>query len=214
MPTPRRRFGRPVRADWLVGGGYAAAVTLTAAISIGGAPGAYPARPVNQLVPVLSLLFTAACAGNAARCAAGRRSLGWLALTTALAGWAVGEVICALSDGCPQLDHAAHLTAAEMALLWYPVGAAASLVLLSGSVRRVPWRLILDGVIVATSLFLAAWVFILNKVVRDGSSSRPVIFTHVLADVVVMTVAILVLSRTLPSGRPSLSLLEPVRKRV
>ncbi|VAZ99256.1 diguanylate cyclase domain-containing protein [Mycobacterium pseudokansasii] len=206
-PNPWGRFGLPARAGWLVGGGYTIAVALTAAISIGGWPGGYLARPVNQLVPVLSLLFTAGCAGNAARCAGGRRRLGWLALTAALAGWTVGEVICALSEVCPQLDHAAHPTAAEMALWWYPVGATASLVLLSDSVRRVPWRLILDGVIVATSLFVASWVFILNKVVRDASSSRPVIFTHVFADVVVMTVAILVLSRTLSGARPSLSLL-------
>ncbi|VBA42160.1 putative signaling protein [Mycobacterium innocens] len=206
-PNSWRRFGLPARAGWLVGGGYVIAVALTAAISIGGWPGAYPARPVNQLVPVLSLLFTAGCAGNAARCAVGRRRLGWLALTTALAGWAVGEVSCDLSEVCQQLDHVAHPTAAETALLWYPVGVTVSLVLLSASVRRVPWRLILDGVIVATSLFVATWVFILNKVVRDASSSRPVIFTHVLADVVVMTVAILVLSRTLSGGRPSLSLL-------
>ncbi|KZS74213.1 hypothetical protein A4G29_06650 [Mycobacterium kansasii] len=80
-PNSWRRFGLPARAGWLVGGGYVIAVALTAAISIGGWPGAYPARPVNQLVPVLSLLFTAGCAGNAARCAAGRRRLGgfcWL----------------------------------------------------------------------------------------------------------------------------------------
>lgn len=207
-PNPGGRFGLPARAGWLVGGGYAIAVALTAAVSIGGWPGAYPARPANQLVPVLSLLFTAGCAGNATRCAAaGRRRWGWLALTTALAGWAIGEVICALFEACPPLDHAAHPTAAETALLWYPVGATASLLLLSESVRRVPWRLILDGVIVATSLFVATWVFILNTVVRDASSSRAVIFTHVLADVVVMTAAILVLSRTLSGGRPSLSLL-------
>ncbi|ORB37756.1 GGDEF-domain containing protein [Mycobacterium persicum] len=206
-PNPWRRFGLSARAGWLVGGGFTLAVALTAAMSIGSWPGGYPAWPVNQLVPVLSLLWTAGCAGNAARCAAGRRRFGWLALTTALSGWTVGEVICALSEVCPQLDHAAHPTTAEMALLWYPVGAATALLLLSESVRRVPWRLILDGVIVATSVFVAAWVFILNTVVRDASSSRPVIFTHVFADVVVMTVAILVLSRTLPSGRPSLSLL-------
>ncbi|ORB83439.1 GGDEF-domain containing protein [Mycobacterium kansasii] len=206
-PNPRRPLGLPARADWLVGGGYAVAVALSAAMSIPGWPGGYPAGPVDQLVPVLSLLFTTVCSATAARCGTGRRRSGWLALTAALVGWAIGEVICAVAEVCPQPAHVSHPTVAELALLWYPVGATAALVLLSGPVRRTPWRLILDGVIVATSLFVASWVFILNKVVRDPSSSRPVIFTHVFADVAVMTVAILVLSRTLPGGRLSLSLL-------
>ena len=65
----------------------------------------------------------------------------------------------------------------------------------------------LDGLIVATSLFVVSWVFVLDKLLREGSGSRLATLAHIFADIILITTAILMLSRARPGRRPSLSLL-------
>src|SRR5271157_816471 len=133
--NPWRRFGLHARVGWLVVGGYSVAAALVVASEVSGWYGAYGTRPVDEIVSVPCLVFAAACAGYAARFAVGRRRLGWLALVTALLGWAVGEVIWAVYEVRPELDHAAHPAVAEIVLLLYPVGAMASLMLQSDRIH-------------------------------------------------------------------------------
>ncbi len=205
--NPWRRFGLSAPVGWLVVGGYGVAAVLVAASSVWGWRGAYETRPVDEVVSVLCLVFAAACAGYAARFAVGRRSFGWLALMTALLGWAVGEVIWAVYDVRPELEHATHPAAAEAVSLLYPIGVMVALTLLSHLSRRSPRRLVLDGLIVATSLFVIAWVFVLDKQLREDSGSRLATLTQVFADVVLITTAIIMFSRLRPSDLPSRSLL-------
>ena len=204
--NPWQRFGVPAHVGWLVVGGYGVAMLLVAAGSVSGRHGAYATRPVHQVVSVLGLVFVAACAYRAARSAAGRRRFGWLALVIALLGWAVGEVIWWVYDVRPELEHAAHPVATEVVLLLYPIGAIACLALLTDPFHR-SWQLVLDGVIVASSLFVVSWVFVIAKLIREGSSSEPATLAHIFADVVVVTTALVMLSRARPGRRPSLNLL-------
>ncbi len=204
--NPWRRLAVPARVGWLVVAVYSVAAVLIAASSVFGWKGAYATRPVNELVMVLCLVFAAACAGRAARAAVGRRRLGWLALVTALLGWAVGEVIWAFYEARPELEHAMHPAVAEIVLVLYPVGAMASLVLLANRIRN-SLRQVLDGLIMATSLFVVSWVFVLDKQLREDTGSRPATLAHVFADVILMTTAVLTLSRSRPFGRPGLGLL-------
>jgi len=201
-----KRVGLPVSVAYLVAGGYVVAAVLVGASSAWGWRAAYATRPVVHLVSVLCLVFTAVCAWKAARSVVGRRRFGWLALVTGLLGWAVGEVICAVYDVRPELDHAIHPAAGEMVLILYPLAALVSLVLLSDRIRRI-WQLLLDGVIVATSLFVASWVLVIEKLLRAGGISQPMTFVHLFADVVVVTTSLVMLSRTRPGRRPSLNLL-------
>jgi diguanylate cyclase (GGDEF)-like protein len=205
--NPWRRLGVPAHVGWLVVAVYSVAAALIAASSVFGLQGAYATRPVDELVSVLCLVFAAACAGRAARAAVGRRRLGWLALVIALLGWTVGEVIWGVHEVRPELEHAVHSAAAEIVLLLYPVGAMASLVLLANRIRN-PRRQVLDGLILATSLFVVSWVFVLDEqLLREDSGSRPATLAHIFADVILMTTAILTLSRSRPFDRPSLGLL-------
>ena len=203
--NPWARLGLPARVGWLVVGGYGVAAALVVASSVWGWQGAYATRPIDEIVSVLCLVFTAGCAGYAARFAADRRRLGWLALVIALLGWAVGEVIWAVYEARPELEHATHPAAAEIVLLFYPVGAMASLTLLTDRIHRF-WQLLLDGAIVASSLFVTSWVFALDKLIREGGNSLLTTFTHIFADVVVITTAFVMLSRARPGRRPSLNL--------
>ena len=128
-------------------------------------------------------------------------------MVTALLGWAVGEVIWAVYDVRPVLAHATHPAASEIVLLSWPIGAMASLMLLSHVSQHSPRRLWLDGLIVATSLFVVSWVFVLDKQLREESGSRLTTVPEVFNDVVLLTIAILMLSRGRPSDAPSRSLL-------
>jgi diguanylate cyclase (GGDEF)-like protein len=204
--NPWGRLGLPARVGWLVVGGYGVAAALVVASSVWGWQGAYATRPIDEIVSVLCLVFAAGCAGYAARFAADRRRLGWLALVIALLSWAVGEVIWAVYEARPEIEHATHPAAAEIVLLFYPVGAMASLILLTDRIHRF-WQLLLDGAIVASSLFVTSWVFALDKLIREGGNSQLTTFTHIFADVVVITTALVMLSRARPGRRASLNLL-------
>ena len=205
--NPWRRFGLPAPIGWLVVGAYGIAAVLVAASSLLGWEGAYATRPVDEVVSVLCLVFAAACAGYAANRGVGRRRIAWLALVIALLGWAVGEVIWAVYELRPEMDHATHPATAEIVLLLYPFGAIASLILLSNVSRHSPRRLVLDGVIVATSLFVVSWVFVLHKQLDERNGFQLATVAQVFADVVLMTTAILMLSRVRPGDGPSRNLL-------
>ncbi|AYE99075.1 GGDEF-domain containing protein [Mycobacterium paragordonae] len=188
-------------------GGYCLAAALVTASSVWGWQGPYATRPAVQAVTVLCLAFAAACAGRAARHSVGRRRCGWAAMVVALAGWAAGEIIWSVYDVRPDIEHASHPAAAEIVLLLYPLGAFTAMVLLSQTPSgHSLWRLVLDGVIVSMSLWVASWVFVLDKVLRTDSSSRLVTLIHVGSDVVLMTTAILLLSRNRPGRRRSVNL--------
>ncbi|WP_082974044.1 bifunctional diguanylate cyclase/phosphodiesterase [Mycobacterium sp. E1386] len=205
--NPWRRFRLPPRLCWLFAGAYGVAAALVVASSIGGWEGAYATRPVDEIALAVCLLFGAGCAGYAARSAAGRHRAGWLAMMTAQLGWAAGEVIWAVYDVRPKLAHATHPAAAEIVLLLWPFGAYASLVLLSRFSRQSPRRLVLDGLIVATSLFVVSWVFVLEKQLREDSGSQATTIAEVFNDVLLLTTSILMLSRVRRGDPPSRNLL-------
>jgi diguanylate cyclase len=205
MPCPFT--GLTMGASCAIVFGYFVAAAVVAASWVWGWQGAYATRPLDQFVSVLCIVFTAACAGWAVRAAVGRRKVGWLALATGLLGWAAGLVIWAVYDVRPELEHATHPAATEYVLLLYPAGAIASLLLLPSHSMRHLWRTVLDGVIVATSLFVTSWVFVIAKLIREDSSSWLTTVVHIFTDVFVVTTGILVLSRDRPGGRRSISLL-------
>ncbi|WP_297593106.1 bifunctional diguanylate cyclase/phosphodiesterase [Mycobacterium sp.] len=205
--TPWRRAGVPAPAGWRLAGVYGAATVLILLSSSWGWRGPYGTHPANGFVIAVCLAITAAYAGRAARFKAPRQRYGWLALVTALLGWAAGEIIWAVYDVRPEFDHATHPAAAEFVLLLWPVGAMTSLVLLSQLSRNSPRRLLLDGLIVATSLFVIAWVFVVEAQLQEHSGARLVTLAEVFADIVQVTTAILMLSRARPGDRPSRSLL-------
>ncbi len=204
--NPWQRFGLSARVARLVVAGYGLAGVMIVIASFRDWEGAYATRPVDEIALAASLLFGAACGLRAARFADGRRRFGWLAMVTAQLGWAVGEIIWAFYDVRPQLEHAAHPAAAEIVLLLWPFGAMTSLVLLSNLSRHSSRRLVLDGLILVTSLLVVSWVFVLEKQLRDTTGSRTATVAQVVNDGILLTTAILMLSRGRPGERPSRSL--------
>ena len=171
--NPWRRFGLSARMGWLVVGVYGVAAVLVVASPVFGWRSTYAARPVDDVVMVLCLVFAAACAGYAARFAAGRRRFGWLALVDGPDRLGGGRGHLGGLRGAPGGGPRHSPGWAEAVFSLYPVGGMASLAVLSHLSRHSPRRLVLDGLIVATSLFVISWVFVLDEQLRADSGSRP-----------------------------------------
>jgi diguanylate cyclase (GGDEF)-like protein len=144
-----------------------------------------------------------------ARALTGRLRLAWLSMTIGLLGWTVGEIIWMYDE--IQLHEVPFPSIAAAAYLVMPVGACTALLLFPvdhSSQSR--WRVFLDGVIVAASLFLVSWVTILHPLYLSDTSSRwgfVIALAYPLSDIVILTVAGVVLVRATRNRRLSLILL-------
>ncbi|AQT80608.1 GGDEF-domain containing protein [Mycolicibacterium litorale] len=162
----------------------------------------------DAVFTVLTAVATVSAA-LAARSLSGRLRVSWLALAVGLLGWTAGEIIWAVYE--VGLHEAPFPSIADAGYLMMPIGACVAL-LLAPANRSTPsrGRLLLDGVIVAGSLFLVSWVTILLPLYHSGSTSRigfVVSLAYPVSDIVVLTVAAVVLVRAGSEHRLSLTLL-------
>lgn len=160
-------------------------------------------------VTALALSLTATVfAGRAARSTRGRSRAAWAALTVGLLGWAVGDAIWAYYELV--LDRFPFPSPADAAYLILPLGACAAMLLFpTARSAQSQVRLVLDGVIVAASLFLVSWLTILQPVYEAGAESglaMVISLAYPASDLVVLTVAAYVLVRSGSYQRPSLIL--------
>ena len=117
---------------------------------------------------LVCLVFAAGCAAKAARSATGRRRYGWLALIAALSAWAVGMVVRIFEE--IRVDgHLWHPSLSQGVLMVFPVAAYACLLLLGDLDKAPRRRMVLDGIIVATSLFAVSWVCVLRNLPATGA---------------------------------------------
>ena len=129
-------------------------------------------------------------------------------MTAGLLGWAVGEGIWSYYEVVLRYEQAPYPSWADAFYLLFPVGAGAAVVLLSpGTSGRSRIRVVLDGLIVAASLFLVSWVSVIQSVFDAGGDSRlalAVSLAYPVADVVIITIA---LASAAVAYRPSMGML-------
>jgi diguanylate cyclase len=170
--------------------------------------GAYVTRAVDGVASLAGILFAAGSAGWAAHATHGRARRGWLAMTAGLLAWAVGEVIWCYYEVWLRYAQAPFPSWADAGYLLFPVGAGAAVLLLSVSdSAQSRKRLILDGVIVAASMFLISWVTVLDSVFRAGGADGfafAVSLAYPVADMAIITIA---WARLVAAYRPSSALL-------
>ena len=145
----------------------------------------------------------------AAQSAQGRLRMAWIAMTVGLVGWAVGEAIWTYYELV--LEQVPFPSIADAAYLIFPVGACATLLLFPVEhIGRFRSRVLLDGLIVAGSLFLVSWVTILAPLYTAGGTDRlglVVSLAYPVSDVVVLTLAAVLLVRAGVEHRLTLTLL-------
>jgi len=161
---------------------------------------------LGELVAALCAGFV--CAVAARRAPAGRTA--WILLSASSFAWAVGETLWSyydLIDGTrvpfPSLADVGFLTAVPLAfagLLLYPCGSRRT----TDHVRG-----FLDGSIIATSLLFASWATILGPLYRShqgGVLKQVLSLAYPVSDVIMVSLVIILMSRTRSRGRVSLSL--------
>ena len=193
---------------WVAGIATAAAIALAAWL-VGGWGGEWTVRVVGGLGLLGFALFATVCAALAARAARGRQRTAWICLTVGLAGWAVGEALWAYYELVLGADP--FPSVADVAYLLFPVGACLALVVLPiGFSGHAQSRLVLDGLIVAAALFGVSWVAVLRSV-YDAAGPRSLAaglsLAYPVTDIVILTVALLVIARARRGHRITLLLL-------
>jgi diguanylate cyclase (GGDEF)-like protein len=174
-----------------------------------GGPGVV--RLVSDLGLPLAELLAITCAGIAARSSHGRERWAWSAFAVGLVGYAFGDGIWAYYELWRGYESAPFPSVGDAGYLLYPVGACLALLMFSaGNSGQSQVRLILDGAIVAGSFFVISWVSGLRELFETGTDSplaHAVSLAYPLTDVVMTTVAVIVLTRSRAGQRGWMTLL-------
>jgi len=197
------------KAAWVVTGGGAVLVAFAFVVwVVGGSSRGTTVAAVSDIVLVLLTVPVIALVAQAARAKRGRIRLAWLALTVGLVAWAVGEAIWTYYEVV--LKESPFPSAADAAFLLFPVASCVALLVLPGDdAGPFRGRAFLDGLIVAASLFVVGWVTVLGPTYSAGETNRlalVVALAYPLSDVVVLTMAAVVLVRSGSGDRLPLTL--------
>jgi diguanylate cyclase (GGDEF)-like protein/PAS domain S-box-containing protein len=191
----------------------ALAPSIALVVVVGGLLALVPDAPTAQWVSNLSYVAGSGIAtvfvvvGARRRTGAARR--GWYLVAAAEACWLVANAMWGWAESIahhrlpvPSTFDALYLSA--MVLLIAGVAVLVTPLLRSAS----PVRVVLDGLLVATSLFYVAWVVLLSKLPDlDWGAQQAVTWTYPIFDIGLGCVAVLALSRTVRRARTSWLLL-------
>ena len=164
---------------------------------------------IDDIVLLVLAVPAAVFSGIAARSAQGRLRLAWTAMTVGVVAWGIGEAIWTHYELV--LNEVPFPSLADAAFLVFPAAACTALLLFpSEHTRLLQSRVLLDGLIVAGSLFLVSWVTILGPLYTAGHTDPlgfVVSLAYPISDVVVLTLAAVVLVRANVEHRLELTLL-------
>lgn len=201
MLTPRSRW---VAAS---GGLFLAAFAGWLLFDLGGRQANSVGADVGAIV---FSVFATACAFTAAMRVHGRPRAAWMCLAVGFAGWVVGDTIWAwanVTDRTGPRDP----TLADLGYLMLPLAACvAALFSPMGRHPRAGLRLVLDGLIVATSTFLVLWSLLLRDLFADSSSSGlqfALSVAYPFTDLIMIVIALMLLAKGLNGFRRPLVLL-------
>ena len=171
-------------------------VVLAVVLATGwGGPGVV--RVVDDVAVVALAAYATFCAAMAAGLFHGRSRRAWATMALALGLWAIGELLWLVDELI--LHRAPFPSPADFFYLGYTVVAAVAMAHFpTGSAVQSRLRLVLDGLIVALCLFLLAWTIALNHVYetyREDRVALALALLYPVADLVVLTVAVVVLAR-------------------
>jgi diguanylate cyclase (GGDEF)-like protein len=207
VPTTQRGLSNLTRAPHVValaGVTIATAVAVVCAVVVGG-HGAF--WTTLNLGLVLVSATAAWCAVAAAQASDDRRRWVWAAIAVGLVAWSVGSaVFAASSPGVYDVP-----VAGDIAHVVFWVAAYSVLVMIPASTWDISWlRTVLDAVVVATALFIVAWLVVRAIAELDYGRQDPaalVTVTYLACTVAVLTMAVLVVTRARGTHRRILVLL-------
>jgi len=188
-----------------------AAVTLAAFVALV-LSGAVPQSAVAVVTDLVLAALSVLAAGSGARAAAsanGRFRLAWALMAGALAAFAVGEMIWCYNELV--VNEPPFPSAADAFFLMFPVGVGAALLLFRNrSNRESQGRIVLDGLIVAGSLFVVSWTLGLRQIYEAGDATRmdiALLIAYPVGDLVMLTIAAVVVVSAQAGQRVTMALL-------
>lgn len=163
---------------------------------------------IDDMVLVAVSVTAAVATACTSRSARGRTRIAWAAMSFGLGSYALGEIVWAYREIV--IDRNPFPSLADAFYLIFPAAACAALLLFRrGATRSSDWRIFFDGTIVAGSLFAISWALVMGEVYRAGAASRfhfALLMAYPIWDVVLVTVAAVVLVSAGPAQRPALTL--------
>ncbi len=154
---------------------------------------------------VIALVFSV----QAARLAEGRLRSAWWTMAAALLVWNIGQLLWIYDELFARERPFPSL--ADLFFLLFPVVACAALVLFwNRRGRQLRSLILLDGLIVAGSLFIVSWLMVMSRLYQAGAASRlefVLSLAYPALDLVVVTVAAVVLVSAEASQRVVATLL-------
>ena len=164
---------------------------------------------MSNVASVIFAAFATVSAGFAARSARGRKRLAWAFIGLGSAGWVVGSALWMYYELIA--DELPFPSLADVGFLMFPPAVCIGLLLFPvGDVGHSRTRLVLDGMIAAAALFQISWVAVLRDVYEAGGTSRfafGLSLAYPIGDLVVITVAVMVLMRARSAERRTLTIL-------
>ena len=167
-------------------------------------------KVVSDLGSLVVEILAIVCVALAIRCTSGRQRLAWVALAAGLVAWFVGDAIWSIYELGLGVEVPFPSPADVGYLLYYVCTIFVLVMLPTGNARTTLARLFLDGLLLAVSLFALAWVSGLDHVVATRGTdpiSFALLLFYPLADLVLFTIAALMLLRAGPGQRLTISLL-------
>jgi diguanylate cyclase len=160
------------RRIWFVAAMGAVPVLVFAAWLVEVWVSGFATRVVDDVGLLVLAVFATVCCFMAARRSRGRQRATWLALAAGLGAWSLGEAVWCYYELWQHLPQAPFPSPGDAGFLLFPVGAAVALVLFPGGRGGQSRTRLLDGLIVAGSLFVVSWVTVLGSVYKAGGTSH------------------------------------------
>lgn len=199
------RYNRRVIA--LVIAPLAGVLALTALLALGGG---VDAGIADDLIDLALLAYATVCAGLAARSASGRLRRAWTVMTVALSAWTLGDATWFVYEVILRQEVPVPSIADGFYLMFAALATVAMTQFVAEPIAQSRVRIVLDSITVTLCLFLLAWILVLNDVFdayREDRSAVVVAFLYPVADIVMLTIAVVTLMRTTGGQRVAISLL-------
>ena len=200
------RYNRRVIA--LVIAPLAGVLALTALLAVGGR--GVDAGIADDLINLALLGYATVCAGLAARSASGRLRRAWTVMTVALSAWTLGDATWFVYEVILRQEVPVPSIADGFYLMFAALATVAMTQFVAEPMRESRVRIVLDSFTVTLCLFLLAWVLVLHDVFdayREDRAAVVVAFLYPVADIVMLTIAVVTLMRTTGGQRVAISLL-------
>jgi diguanylate cyclase (GGDEF)-like protein len=172
---------------------------------------ALAARAVDDVGQLMAAALAAGCCWRQARRSTGQLRRSWQLLAAATGSWACGEAVWSYYELLNRRE-TPFPSAADAGFLLFPLLAGIGLLLWPSAALRggARWRTLLDGALVAGSLFLLSWVTALGSTIRGGADTLTAYLVSVAyptSDLVLLTVTVVVVAHAGRAAHSGLAVL-------